>query len=156
MKRNRSHKHVVEMLKIIENKTLSQSSFYIPPYFELEGEITSIVPLNPHPHDFTAVIGVYDAKGLVFEVAQNPSLTPSYLALSVCRVRKDVQKECFEKTGQKLIGTVCNYRGMCLDPRVVMVHILTWWRWPFDDIQKTKVLGEAFTPPPPTYDEAIK
>ena len=143
------------MLKIITDRPTFKDSFYAPPYFELKGEISSIVPLKPNPHDFNAVIGVYDAKGLVFEVAQNPSLTPSYLAVSVCRVRKEIQKEFFEKTGQKLLATVCNYRGMCLDPRVIMVHILTWWRCPFCDIEKIKIMGEAFTPPP-TYEESTK
>ena len=143
------------MLKIIPNGITEEDSFYAPPYFELDGEISSIVPLKPNPHDFNAVIGVYDTKGLVFEVAQNPSFTPSYLAVSVCRVRKEIQKEFFEKTGKKLIGTIIDFQGMCIDPRVIMVHILTWWRCPFDDIEKIKIMGEAFTPPP-TYEESIK
>lgn len=66
------------MLKIIPNDIFKKRSFYVPPYFEIDGDIKSIVPLKPNPHDFNAVIGVYDAKGLVFEVAQNPSFTPYY------------------------------------------------------------------------------
>lgn len=85
------------MLKIITDRPSFKNSYYVPPYFEIDGDIKSIVPLKPNPHDFNAVIGVYDTKGLVFEVAQNPYFTPSYLAVSVCRVRKEIQKEFFEK-----------------------------------------------------------
>ena len=143
------------MLKIIPNDIFKKRSFYVPPYFEIDGDIKSIVPLKPNPHDFNAVIGVYDAKGLVFEVAQNPSFTPYYLAVSVCRARREIQKEFLEKTGKKLIGEIIDFQGMCVDPRVIMVHILTWWRCPFDDIEKIKIMGEAFTPPP-TYDASMK
>lgn len=143
------------MLKIIPNDIFKKRSFYVPPYFEIDGDIKSIVPLKPNPHDFNAVIGVYDAKGLIFEVAQNPSFTPSYLAVSVCRVRKETQKEFLEKTGKKLIGEIIDFQGMCVDPRVIMVHILTWWRCPFSDIKKIKIMGEAFMPPP-SYEESKK
>ena len=143
------------MLKIITDRPSFKNSYYVPPYFEIDGDIKSIVPLKPNPHDFNAVIGVYDTKGLVFEVAQNPSFTPSYLAVSVCRVRKEIQKEFFEKTGKKLIGEIIDFQGMCVDPRVIMVHVLTWWRCPFSDIEKIKIMGEAFTPSP-TYEESMK
>ena len=120
-------------------------------FFEITKDIKSIRPFEQVACEtYPANIEVNDDIGRMFSVVQKPPVTSYGLGCQITNVRKDVLQELFDLGIPKdvsLYKSVC-----CVDPRVIMVHTLVWWRCPHSK-ETMEILGEAFTPPP-SYEEA--
>ena len=142
------------MIKIVERdvqKRLFDRSYF----FEIDTEIKSIFPCKSgvYPGAYTANIEIYDEIGRMFTVIQKPPVTPYFLGAMIDDERKDLQEEFSNLVASREISIFDS--ACCVDPRIIMSHTLVWWRCPYKDEEKIKILGEAFTPPP-TYEEAEK
>lgn len=123
-------------------------------FFEITKEIKSIRPIKQVAYEtYPANIEINDNIGRMFTIVQKPPVTAYGLGCKIDDVREDVLQEFFDLGVAKddsIYDAVC-----CVDPRIIMVHALVWWRCPYNDEEKMKLLGEAFTPPP-SYEEAEK
>ncbi len=142
------------MIKIVEGD-VQKRLFDCSCFFEIDTEIKSVFPCKSeaYPGAYTANIEIYDEIGRMFTIIRKPPVTPYYLGAMISYVRKDLQEEFFELGASREIPIFDS--ACCVDPRIIMVHTLVWWRCPYNEEERIKLLGEAFTPPP-TYEEAQK
>ena len=150
------------MIRIVERHDRKHIFYYTnskgedvkPYYFEINKEIKSIYPCkNEGQETYPANIEIYDDIGRMFAIIQKPPVTTYGLGARIADVREDVLQEFFDigvPRDDLIYNSVC-----CVDPRIIMVHALVWWRCTYNDEEKMKLLGEAFTPPP-SYEEAEK
>lgn len=136
------------MIKIVN---LSQEEipkdYFKPPFFIIEGNNFFIKPVKQEPYGYVAPIGIFDKEGLAFEIHDKPSVTPLYLATSEhLSVRKSFFKD---RNGNSFKDE--EFPKTCVDPRVIMARILTWWALPEED--EFDEIEEALTPLP-TIEEA--
>ena len=150
------------MIRIVERNDRKRIFYYTnskgedakPCFFEINKEIKSIYPCKNEGYDtYPANIEIYDDIGRMFTIIQKPPVTAYGLGANIIDVREDILQEFFDLGVPRdipIFKSVC-----CVDPRIIMVHALVWWRCTYNDEEKMKLLGEAFTPPP-SYQEAEK
>lgn len=138
------------MIKIVTlPKGDTPKDYFKPPFFIIDGDGFSIKPVVQAPYGYAAPIGIFDKDGLAFEIHDKPTVTPRNLAtgVHVCARQsffKDRNGKSFE----------CKpFSITCVDPRVIMARILTWWAFPHDD--EFDEIEQALTPLP-TIEQAEK
>ncbi len=124
--------------------------------FVLDSEIKILRPIeNLSRKTHIPNIEIFDDKGHLFSVSQRPTIVPLCLWVEIEEMRKDLKKEIIEKTGVDIKHDWTEDIICCVDPRVLMIHILEWWRCPFTDNSKFEILNEAYASPL-SYEEAEK
>ena len=138
------------MIKIVKPpQEETPKEYFKPPFFIIEGNDFLIRPVEQAPYGYATPIGIFDKEGLAFEIHDKPTVTPLYLAT---RVHTRARQSFFKDRNGKSFE--CDpFTNTCVDPRVIMARILTWWAFPNED--EFDEIEEALTPLP-TIEEAEK
>ncbi|MBR5760245.1 MAG: hypothetical protein IKX88_16785, partial [Thermoguttaceae bacterium] len=138
------------MIKIVNlPKEDTPKDYFRPPFFIIDGDDFLIKPVEQEPYGYAAPIGIFDKEGRVFEIHDKPTVTPLYLATDVHYYAR--QSFFKDRNGNSF---ECEpFSITCVDPRVIMARILTWWAFPDDD--EFDEIEKGLTPLP-TIEQAEK
>ena len=130
------------MIKIVDRADYeTHGDFFYPPFFIIEGDGFEIRPVRQEPYGYATPIGIFDNEGLAFIVDDKPTVTPVCLATSFHQPRASF----FKDSSGRLLD-IADYPKSCVDPRVIMARILTWWAFPEED--QFDVFSKALNPLP--------